>query len=53
MDMINNIAVNKITAFEDRAEFKDLMDLYYMVEKGKIDLNKILGLAGKKSSCTL
>jgi len=48
IDTIKNIAVNKIAAFEDRAELKDLVDLFYIVKEGKIDLNEILELADRK-----
>ncbi|RUM44149.1 MAG: hypothetical protein DSY35_02550 [Desulfurobacterium sp.] len=48
IDTIKNIAVNKIVAFEDRAELKDLVDLFYIVKEGKIDLNEILELADRK-----
>ncbi|WP_457567762.1 nucleotidyl transferase AbiEii/AbiGii toxin family protein [Desulfurobacterium sp.] len=48
VDTITNVAVNKITAFEDRAELKDLIDLYYIVKEGNIDLEKILELADRK-----
>ncbi len=60
IDTLTNIAVNKITAFvykesrdkpssfEDRAELKDLVDLYCMVREKRIDLEEILELADKK-----
>jgi len=48
IDTITNIAVNKIVAFEDRAELKDLVDLYYIVKEGEIDLEEILELADRK-----
>jgi len=48
VDTINNIAVNKIVAFEDRAELKDLVDLYFLVKEGGINLEEILELADRK-----
>ncbi len=48
VDTINNIAVNKIVAFEDRAELKDLVDLYFLVKDGGINLEDILELADRK-----
>ena len=48
VDTITNIAVNKIVAFKDRAELKDLVDLYYIVKEGKINLEEILELADRK-----
>ncbi len=48
LDTLKNIAVNKITAFEDRAEVKDLVDLYYLVKKGGISIEEVLELADLK-----
>jgi len=48
LDTLKNIAVNKITAFEDRAEIKDLIDLYYLVKKAGISIEEILELADRK-----
>jgi len=47
VDTINNIAINKIIAFENRAELKDLVDLYFIVKNG-INLENLLELADKK-----
>ncbi len=46
---INNfkdISVGKIAAFEDRAEMKDVIDLYYLT--GQIPLDELFALADKK-----
>jgi len=48
LDTLTSIAANKITAFEDRAEAKDIIDLFYLVKKEGININKILSLADKK-----
>jgi len=48
VDTLTNIAVNKITAFKDRAELKDLVDLYFIVKEGGINVEEILKLADKK-----
>ena len=48
LDTLTNIAVNKIVAFEDRAELKDLVDLFFIVKEGNIDIEKILEFADKK-----
>jgi hypothetical protein len=48
LDTLKNIAVNKITAFEDRAELKDLVDLYFIVKEGGINVQEILDLADRK-----
>ena len=48
IDNIENIAVNKIVAFEDRAELKDLIDLYFIVKETGINIEEILNLADIK-----
>jgi len=48
LDTLKNIAVNKIVAFEDRAELKDLVDLCFIVKEGKVELDEILDLADEK-----
>jgi predicted nucleotidyltransferase component of viral defense system len=48
VDTITNIAVNKIVAFEDRAELKDLIDLYFIVKEGSINVEEKLELADRK-----
>ncbi len=46
IDNLANIGVNKITAFEDRAEMKDLIDLYFLSRK--LRLERLLKLADMK-----
>jgi len=48
VDTISNIAVNKIAAFEDRAEAKDLVNLYFLVKERGINLEEVLELADRK-----
>jgi hypothetical protein len=48
LDTLMSIAVNKITAFEDRVEAKDIIDLFYLVKKEGISIKKILSLADRK-----
>ena len=48
LDTLTSIAVNKITAFEDRAEAKDIIDLFYLVRKEGINIKRILTLAEQK-----
>ena len=37
INSLEDIGANKITAFEDRAEFKDIIDLYYITKKLTFD----------------
>ncbi len=46
IDNLANIGVNKITAFEDRAEMKDLIDLYFLSKN--LRLERLLKLADMK-----
>jgi predicted nucleotidyltransferase component of viral defense system len=48
VDTLTNMAVNKLTAFEDRAELKDLIDLYFIVREGGVNVEEILELADRK-----
>jgi hypothetical protein len=48
VDTLTNMAVNKLTAFEDRAELKDLIDLYFIVREGGVNVEEILDLADRK-----
>lgn len=43
---LNDIGANKITAFEDRTEIKDVIDLYYLTQK--VSLENLFVLADKK-----
>ncbi len=48
VDNLLNMGVNKITAFEDRAEVKDIIDLYFLTVEGKLSIPQLLNLADKK-----
>ncbi len=47
IDSLENIAVNKLIAFEDRAEIKDLMDMLFLEREG-FSLDRLLELADEK-----
>lgn len=46
INSLDDIGANKITAFEDRAEIKDIIDLYYITEK--ISFDRLLEIADMK-----
>lgn len=46
INSLEDLGANKITAFEDRAEIKDIIDLYYITQK--ISLEKLFDLASIK-----
>jgi len=48
LNTLTSIAVNKITEFEDRAETKDIIDLFYLIRKEGINIKRILTLAEQK-----
>jgi len=48
IDSLLNIGVNKITAFEDRAELKDVIDLYFLLTEGELSLDQLFELADRK-----
>ena len=48
IDSLLNIGVNKITAFEDRAELKDVIDLYFLLTEEGLSLEQLFELADKK-----
>lgn len=48
LNALTSIAVNKITEFEDRAETKDIIDLFYLIRKEGINIKRILTLAEQK-----
>lgn len=45
---LKDIAVNKIYALYERAEPKDIVDIYYINKKGKFSINELFKLAVKK-----
>jgi hypothetical protein len=46
VDNLEDLGANKITAFEDRAEIKDIVDLYYITQQ--IPLGRLFALADAK-----
>lgn len=47
-DSLEDIAANKVVAYFDRNEPKDLFDIYFLLTKGKFTPNKLLGLVLRK-----
>lgn len=48
IDSLEDIAANKIVAYFDRSEPKDLFDLYFLIKKGGLNPKKMLTLAKEK-----
>lgn len=48
IDSLDDIAANKVIAYFDRNEPKDLVDLYYLMTKKSYKVNKLLKLSQKK-----
>lgn len=48
IDSLEDIAANKLISLMDRSETKDLLDLYYILTKGKFSAKKIISLTKKK-----
>ena len=48
IDSLLNIGANKITAFEDRAELKDVIDLYFLLTEGGLSFDQLFELADRK-----
>jgi hypothetical protein len=46
VNSLEDLGANKITAFEDRAEIKDIVDLYYITQR--IPLERLFALADAK-----
>lgn len=48
IDSFEDIAANKVMAFFDRNDPKDLVDLYFLLTKGDYKINRLLKLVEKK-----
>lgn len=48
IDSLEDIAANKIVAYFDRGEPKDLFDLYYLIKRGGFNPQKMLTLTDEK-----
>ena len=53
IDSLEDIAANKIMAYFDRNEPKDLFDIYFLITKGGFSVEKLLTLVRQKFGITL
>jgi predicted nucleotidyltransferase component of viral defense system len=53
IDSLDDIAANKVLAYMDRTEPKDLLDIYYLLTKGSFTADTLLELVKKKIDMTI
>lgn len=53
IDSLDDIAANKLLAYMDRTESKDLLDIYYLLTKGSYTAEALLNLVKKKIGMTI